>query len=144
MTVSDAHVVEKRSDKECYLPRHSVMNTNKLGKVRRVLNGASKFHCTSLNKSLLTGPDLRQNLTQVLVRFCQHPLAVSADIEGLFLLVDVQIITSHHCVFLWREDTTTIVVLYQYKRRILGAKDSPICTNYAFQRTGRGIESQYP
>ena len=42
--VSDAHKVESRSDKEWYLPHHPVLNTNKPGKVRRVLNGAAKFY----------------------------------------------------------------------------------------------------
>ena len=56
--IPDAHMVEQRSDKEWYLPHHSVINPNKPGKVRRVLKSAAKFHGTSLNKSLLTGPEL--------------------------------------------------------------------------------------
>ena len=71
--VPDAHKVENRSDKEWYLPHHPVLNRNKPGKVRRVLNGAAKFHGASLNKSLLTGPDLLQILIYVLLRFRQHP-----------------------------------------------------------------------
>ena len=89
ITVPDAHKVEQRSYKECYLPHHPVINPNKPGKVRRVINGAAKFHGTSLNKSLLTGPDLLQNLIHVLLRFRQHQFAVSADIEGMFLQVGV-------------------------------------------------------
>ena len=77
----------KCSDGEWYLPHHPVVNPNKPGKVRRVLNGASKFHGTSLNKSLLVGPDLLQNLIFVLLRFRQYKYAVSADIEGMFLQV---------------------------------------------------------
>ena len=87
--VKDAHKVESRSEREWYLPHHPVVNPNKPGKVRRVLNGAAKFHGASLNKSLFTGPDLLQNLIYVLLRFRQHPLAVSADIKGMFLQVGV-------------------------------------------------------
>ena len=87
--VTDAHKVEKRSNKEWYLPHHPVINPNKPGKVRGVLNGAAKFHGTSLNKFLLTVPDLLQNLIHVLLRFRQHQFAVSADIEGMFLQVGV-------------------------------------------------------
>ena len=47
------HKFSNRSIREWYLPHHPVVNPNKPGKVRRVLNGASKFHDTSLNKSLL-------------------------------------------------------------------------------------------
>ena len=41
------HDPRKCSDREWYLPHHPVVNPNKPGKVRRVLNGASKFHGTS-------------------------------------------------------------------------------------------------
>ena len=37
-----------RNLRDRYLPHHPVVNPNKPGKVRRVLNGASKFHGTSL------------------------------------------------------------------------------------------------
>ena len=69
MEFPDAHKVESRSDKEWYLPHHPVLNPNKPGKVHRVLNGAAKFHGASLNKSLLTDPDLLKNLIYLLLRF---------------------------------------------------------------------------
>ena len=140
----DAHKVEQRSNKEWYLPHHPVINPNKPGKVRRVLNGAAKFHGTSLNKSLLTGPDLLQNLIHVLQRFRQHQFAVSADIEGMFLQVGVPDRDRPSLRFLWREDPTTNVVVYQNTRHIFGAKDSPSCANYALQRTARDNVNQFP
>ena len=111
--VPDAHKVEQWSNKEWYLPHHPVINPNKPGKVRRVLNGAANFHGTSLNKSLLTGPDLLQNLIHVLLRFRQHQFAVSADIESMFLQVGVPDRDQPSLRFLWREDPTTNVVVYQ-------------------------------
>ena len=48
--------------REWYLPHHPVLHPHKPGKVRRVLNGAAKFHGVSLNNALLTGPDLLQTL----------------------------------------------------------------------------------
>ena len=95
----EPHDPRKRSDREWYLPHHPVINLNKPGKVRRILNGASKFHGTSLNKSLLVGPDLLQNLIVVLLRFRQHKYAVSADIEGMFLQVGVLAAIKFRSVF---------------------------------------------
>ena len=112
--------------------------------MRKVLNGAAKFHGTSLNKSLLTGPDLLQNLIHVLLRFRQHQFAVSADVEGMFLQVGVPDCDQPSLRFLWREEPTTNVVVYQYARHIFGAKDSPTCANYALQRAAREHVSQYP
>ena len=107
------HDPRKRSDCEWYLPHHPVVNPNKPGKVRRVLNGASKFHGTSLNKTLLVGPDFLQNLIFVLLRFRQHKYAVSAEIEGMFLHVGVLVRDHISLRFLWREDTTSDVVVHQ-------------------------------
>ena len=142
--VPNGHKVENRSDKEWYLPHHPVLNPNKPGKVRRVLNGAAKFHDASLNKNLLSGPDLLQNFIYVLLRFRQHPYAVSADIKGMFLQVGVLPSDQPSLRFLWREDPTTNVVAYQYTRHIFGAKDSPTCANYALQRTANDNAKFYP
>ena len=137
-------MVKQWSDKGWYLPHQPVINPNKPGKVRRVLNGAPKFHGTSLKKSLLTGPDLHQNLIHVLLRFRQHQFAASADIEGMFLQVGVQDRDHPSLRFLWREDPTRNVVVYQYTRHIFGAKDSPTCANYALQRTARDNIGEQP
>ena len=90
-----------------------------------MLNGAAKFHGASLNKSLLTGPDLLQNLFYVLLRFRQHPYAVSADIEGMFLQVGVLPSDQLSLRFLWWEDPTTNVVMYQNTPIYSGLKTRP-------------------
>ena len=56
-------------EKIWYLPHHPVTNPNKPGKVRRVANAASVFKKQSLNKNLLSGPDLLNNLVGLLLRF---------------------------------------------------------------------------
>ena len=122
--VKDAHMVEICSEREWYLPHHPVVNPNKPGIVRRVLNGAAKFHGTSLNKSILNGPELLQNLIYVLLRFRQHPIAVSAEIEGMFFQIGVLPCDQPALRFLWREDPISNVVVHQYTRHIFGAKDS--------------------
>ena len=46
--------------------------------------------------------------------------------------------------FLWREDPTTNIVVYEYTRHIFRAKNSPTCANYALQRTARDNAKFYP
>ena len=142
--VQTAEETEHQPGRKWYLPHHPVMNPNKPGKVRRVLNGASKFQGVSSNKVLLTGPDLLQKLIHSLIRFRQHQIAVSADIEGMFLQVGVLPSDQPALRFLWREDPSKTVEVYQYTRHIFGAKDSPTCANYALQRTARDHEKEYP
>ena len=75
--------------REWYLLHHPVIHLHKPGKMRRVLNDVAKFHGFLLNNALLTGPDLLQSLIHIIFRFRQYPNAVSADIEGMFLQVEV-------------------------------------------------------
>ena len=104
------------------------MNPNNPGKVRSVLIRASKFHGTSLKKSLLVGPDLRQNIVFVLLPFCQHHVAVSSDFEVMFCQVGVFSEGQPSHRFLLREGLTADVVV------IFGARASPNCANCLLQR----------
>ena len=131
------HDSKNRSDREWY-------KFEQTGKVRRVLNGASRFHGNSLNNSLLVGPDLLQNLLFVSMRFREHKYAISADIEGMFMQVALLESDQRSLRFLWREDPTSDVSVFQYTRHIFGAKDSPTCANYALRRTAVDNQDRYP
>ena len=141
----EPHDPRKRSDREWYLPHHPIVNPNKPGKVRRVLNGASKFHGTSLKKSLLVSPDdLLQNLFFVLLRFRQHKYTVSADIEGMFFQVGLLARDRTSLCFFFRDNTSSDVVVHQYTRHIFGLRDSPTCANFALQKPATDSMSTYP
>ena len=81
--------VKSTFGKEWYLPHHPVLNPNKSDKVRRVYNAASKYKKVCLNDKLLAGPDLLHGLIGTIFRFRQGPIALTADIESLFLQVQV-------------------------------------------------------
>ena len=140
----ESHDPRTRSDREWYLPHHPVVKPNKPVKVRRVLNGAFKFHCTSFKKSLMMGPDLHQKLSFVLLRFRQHKYTVSAHVKGMFLQVGVLARDQVSLRFLWREDTTSDVVVHQYARHIFGARDSSTYANFALRKTATDNMSTYP
>ena len=55
--------------KSWYLPHHEVYNRNKPGKTRIVFDVSAEFQGTSINKSLLPGPDLDSQIVDVLLRF---------------------------------------------------------------------------
>ena len=77
------------------------------------------------------------------MRFRQHPYAVSADTEEMFLQVGVIPEDRPSLRFLWREDPATDEAVYQYVRHIFGSKDSPTCANYALQQTARDNKTQF-
>ena len=117
--------------REWYLPHHAVVRPHKPGKVRRVLNGAAKFHGQCLNSALLAGPDLLQSLIHILFRLRQYPFAVSADIEGMFLQVGVIPRDRPSLRFLWREHPAAEVAVFEYVGHNFGSKESLTCDNYA-------------
>ena len=97
--------------------------------VRRVCNAASKFGDVSLKASLMAEPDLSQLLVGMIFRFRKKPIALTADVEAMFLQVKVPRFRLQCAQF----ERTTPISVYDYKRHIFGAKSSLICGNYALQ-----------
>ena len=131
--------------KEWYLRHHPVLNSNKPGKVRRVFcNAASKYKEVCLNDNLLAGPDLLHGLIGTIFRFREGPIALTDDIELMFLQVQVPEQDRSCLRFLWRPRTNEPVQIYEYQRHVFGAKSSPTCANYALKRVGLDNEKEYP
>ena len=131
-------------ERQWYVPHHPVENPNKPGKVRRVCIAASKFCGISLNDNLLTGPELLQNLIGIIFRFREQKIAITADIEAMFLQVKVPPEDCKVLQFLWRDNTNEPVNVYDYGRHIFGAKSSPTCANYALQQVARYNAQESP
>ena len=72
-----------------YLSHHPVLSPNKPGKVGRVCNAASKYKEVCLKGKLIAGPDLRHGFIVKIFRFHERPVALTADIESMFLQVQV-------------------------------------------------------
>ena len=140
----EARDPKARVNREWYLPHHPVINSNKPGKIRRVLKEAFNFHGFSLNKSLLVGPDLWQRLLYVLLHFRQHKIAVFADIEGMFFQVGVCPDDQPSLRFPWCEDPSTERMLYQYTHQVFEAPDSLTCKNFVLQQTAKDNDSNEP
>ena len=130
--------------KEWYLPHHPVLNPKKPGKVSRVCNAASKYKEVCLNDKLLAGPDLLHGLIGTIFRFREGPIALTADIESMFLHVQVTEQDRSCLRFLWRPRTNEPVQIYEYQRHVFGAKSSPTCANYALKRVGLDNEKECP
>ena len=57
------------SGKVWYLPHFGVCHPQKPGKICVVFDSSAEFEGTSLNKELLSGPDILNNLLGVVIRF---------------------------------------------------------------------------
>ena len=69
---------------------------------------------------------------------------MKADIKAMILQVKVPSAECKFLRFLWRDDSTKPIEVYEYTRHVFGAKSSPTCANYALQQTGRDNKDFYP
>ena len=120
-----------------YLPHHPVVNPNKPNKVRVVFDCAARYNGVSLNSQLLQGPDLTNNLVGVLIRFREEPIAIMADIEGMFHQVRVSPKDCDALRFPWwpENDFNNDPEDYQMLVHLFGATSSPSCANFGLKQT---------
>ena len=66
-----------------------IMMSNKPGEIRVVFDYLAEVGWESINRNLMTGPDLANQLIGVLMRFQEEHVAIMADIEVMFYQVKV-------------------------------------------------------
>ena len=128
-----------------YLPHHPVTHPLKPGKVRVVFDCAARYCGTSLNQQLLQGPDLTNPLMGVLIRFCQEPIAMAADIEAMFHQVYVDPQDRDALRFLWWPDGDLQKEPEEYRmmKHLFGATSSPSCVNFCLQKTASTYQEEF-
>ena len=95
--------LQRQDGKVWYIQHHTVYHKRKKT-LRVVFDCSSKFHQASLNDELFQGRDLANSLLAVLLRFRQEPVAMMADIEGVFHQVRVHRDDRDLLRFLWWPD----------------------------------------
>ena len=91
----------------------------------------------------MKNPDLLQNLIGILFRFRENCVALTADIEEMFLQIQVPEQQRRYLRFLWTDEDGKLMP-YQYNRQIFGTKLSPSCANYALQQCAKQFGLEHP
>ena len=127
-----------------YIPHHGVYHPKKPNKIRVVFDCSAEFKGESLNKHLLQGPDMTNNLTGVLCRFRKEPVALMCDVEGMFHQVKVSEECRDLLRFLWWEngDTSSEPKEFRMTVHLFGATSSPGCSNFALKSTANDNEEE--
>lgn len=124
-----------KAEEVWYIPHHGVYHPRKPGKIRVVFDCSAEYEGESLNKHLLHGPDLTNSLVGVLCRFRSERVAITCDIEGMFLQVGVNSINRDLLRFLWWEDDdySKQPSVFRMTVHLFGAASSPGCANFALK-----------
>jgi len=135
---------EEGNQQVWYISHHGVYHPKKPNKTRVVFDCSAEFQGDSLNKHLLQGPDMTNNLTGVLWRFRKENIAFMCDVEGMFHQVKVNEECRNLLRFLWWEngDTSKQPKEYRMTVHLFGATSSPGCSNFTLKSTANDNEKE--
>ena len=71
----------------------------------------------------------------ILLRFRQGAIAIQGDIEAMFMQIGVRQKDRLYLRFMWRQQNSQELEVYEYQRHIFGARDSPAFANFVLQQT---------
>ena len=128
-----------------YLPHHAVKKDSVTAPIRVVFNCSSKAskQGSSLNDCLYKGPNLTENLINVLIKFRVNPYAIVADISKAFLRIGLKEDDRDFTKFLWPKNPNEVnspLEVYRFKSVLFGSCSSPflLCTTlqHHFNKAG--------
>ena len=135
-------------DKEAfYLPYFAVLRPDKAtSKVRIVMNGKAKFgpQQISLNDCVSKGPKIINNLLEVLLRFRQYPVAISCDIQEMFLRVFMPPEDRCYHRFFYTKPEETQAGVYQANVHQFGSAGSPSSSTFPVKYHALKRATVYP
>lgn len=135
---------EESHKKIWYLPHFGVVNPNKPGKIRLVMDAASKVDGKCLNDFLYKGPDLLNSLISVIAKFREKPIAFSADIREMFHMIEINDEDQHAQRIIWRDSPANDFETYVVQVMIFGAVSSPYSAQYIKNINALEYEKVYP
>ncbi|GBP43066.1 hypothetical protein EVAR_96328_1 [Eumeta japonica] len=127
-----------------FLSHFAVVNPNKPGKIQLVFDAAARHNGVSLNDRLLSGPNLLNPLLGILLKFRIGKVAVTGDIEDMFLRIKIQERDRRAQLFLWRDDQTKEPQIFVMESIIFSATSSPACAIFVLNKNAERYTDEYP
>ena len=136
---------EINSEHVWYIPHHGVYHPKKPNKIRVVFDCSAQHKGTSLNQHLLQGPDQMSNLTGLLCRFRNSPVAFTCDVERMFHQFRVNKEDRDFLRFLWWKDSDPRgpVRTYRMKVHLFGATSSPGCAIFGMRQIAQDQAEEF-
>ena len=137
--------LDRDDGKVWYIPHHGVYHNQNPDKFRIVFDCSATHMGIALNKQLLQGPDLTNNLLGVLLRFRQENVAILGDIEAMFHQVNVPPKDRDCLRFHWwpSGNLDNSPQEFRMTAHLFGATSSPSCCNFALKQTAIDFGDSY-
>ncbi|XP_033637433.1 uncharacterized protein LOC117298338 [Asterias rubens] len=121
-----------KTEESWYIPHHVVEHN---GKHRLVFNCSYEYEGKILNNHLLPGPTQGASLLGVFLRFRQHPVAISGDIQAMFHQVRLLPEDKPLLRFVWRKMNRDVEPdIYEWQVLPFGTTCSPCCATFALRK----------
>jgi hypothetical protein len=133
-------------EEECwFLPIFGIYHPKKPDQLRAVFDSSARYGGLSLNDTLLTGPDLTNNLLGVLLRFRREPVAIMGDIQQMFYCFKVQEDHRNFLRFFWYEENNPNKEMIEYRMtvHVFGNSPSPSIATYGLRKTAEVAEPEF-
>ena len=132
-------------DTKWYLPHFPVVKPDReTTKVRIVFDASAQYKGISLNNAIDQGPDLQQDLFQVLLRFRKNTVALTCDISEMFMQIEIKPEDRKYFRFIWRRNPLEYPTIYEWQRVIFGGNASPYLAHLVSKENAKKFEKTYP
>ena len=133
------------TSKVWYIPHHAVFHPSNPEKIRVVFDCSAEWHGISVSKSLISRPDLTNQIIGVLIKFREEPVAAMTDVEAMFYQVFV--VEKHRSLlsFLWWENGNCDLSTQSCHTNVhvFDEASSPSWSNYELQKIAADNENKY-
>ena len=138
--------LKKEAHEVFYLPHHEVIKeSSTTTKVRVVFDAsAASSSGSSLNGNLMAGPTIQDNLFSILVRYRQHQIVFSADIEKMYRQVLVHPDDRDFQRILWRRYDDGPIEEYRLRTVTFGVASAPFQAIRALRQVAVDEMEEFP
>lgn len=135
-----------RAEIECFLPHHAVRKEDSCTtKLRVVFNASAKTSSGhSLNDLMYKGPNLQQDLLEIILKWRQYRFAYTADIEKCFRMILVNEQDQYLQQILWRSHEKQPIRAYTLSTITYGTKSAPFLTMMTLRRLAEDEQQNFP
>ncbi|XP_072158029.1 uncharacterized protein [Bemisia tabaci] len=129
-----------------FIPHHAVVKESSSTTKLRVVFDASAPTSTkvSLNQVLLPGPKLQTDIRDLIINFRKHPITLTADIQQMYLYINIHPSDAKFQMILWRPDKTAPVRAYTLNTVTFGVNCSPFLAIRTTQQTATDYGQEDP
>ncbi|XP_063827848.1 uncharacterized protein LOC135077235 [Ostrinia nubilalis] len=129
-----------------FIPHHAVIRPDRTTtKTRIVLDASAKTDTGfSLNDLLMTGPNLQTDLFTLLLRFRQFEIAVTADVQQMYLRILLADDDRKYQKILYRFNEDELVRIFQFNSVAFGLRSSPYLAMRTIRQLALEEQDRFP